>query len=368
MPLAIAIACDRSTVSSATRGVPPKMSASIFDSADSTHDALVAVGYLTTREVSTNIFLAANENQPLLLEGPAGAGKTELAVSVAKAAGFRLIRLQCYEGISSGQAIGDYNQALQNMYIHYQERNQTSSWEEIQKEIKGRAFFMAGPLLEAIESPERVVLLIDELDKVGYAFEAVLLEMLSVWQLSVPQLGLVTATHPPFTVITSNEERVLGFPVRRRIAYLPIEHPTPQTEAAIVARRTPDASPELHLFIAGFAEALRAQTWQKPPSISEMITLAVALQRLGRNSLSAEDKDLLLPLIAKTGEDRKKMLIKNGFEILIGTAWKNVRLNKAKAIAERSSQGEITSGDSGSLSSNVCSQRSEPTVTTGAVA
>jgi MoxR-like ATPase len=189
----------------------------IFDSPEHTHQALNDIGYLTTTTVSTNIYLAARMNKPLLLEGPAGAGKTELALSVAKAEKLRFIRFQCYEGISDKQAMGDYNRALQEMFVLLQSKNQTCTWDEIRTEIVGRSYFMSGPLLEALESPERVVLLIDELDKVDHSFEATLLEILSVWEMSVPGMGTIKATKPPFTVITSNQERFLGYPSTRSL-------------------------------------------------------------------------------------------------------------------------------------------------------
>jgi MoxR-like ATPase len=292
----------------------------IFDSPEHTHQALNDIGYLTTTTVSTNIYLAARMNKPLLLEGPAGAGKTELALSVAKAEKLRFIRFQCYEGISDKQAMGDYNRALQEMFVLLQSKNQTCTWDEIRTEIVGRSYFMSGPLLEALESPERVVLLIDELDKVDHSFEATLLEILSVWEMSVPGMGTIKATKPPFTVITSNQERFLGYPLRRRAIYLQIEHPTVQVEAAIVARKTPELSHELHCFIAGFGKALRAYPMDKSPSISEIVDLARALGLLGRTAIRPQDKDILLPLIAKTEADRKKLLMKSNFENLIELA------------------------------------------------
>src|ERR1022692_3344696 len=292
----------------------------IFDSPEHTHQALNDVGYLTTNTVSTNIYLAARMNKPLLLEGPAGSGKTELALSVATAEKLRFIRFQCYEGISDKQAMGDYNRALQEMFVLLQSKNQTCTWDEIRTEIVGRSYFMSGPLLEALESTERVVLLIDELDKVDHAFEATLLEILSVWQMSVPQMGTISSANPPFTVITSNHERHLGYPILRRAIYLPIEHPTAQVEAAIVARKTPELSHELHCFIAGFGKALRAYPMEKSPSISEIVDLAKALSLLGRTTISPEDKLILLPLIAKTDSDRKKLLMKSNFENMIQLA------------------------------------------------
>jgi MoxR-like ATPase len=295
-------------------------SGTIFDTPEHTHQALNDVGYLTTTTVSTNIYLAARMNKPLLLEGPAGAGKTELALSVANAEKLRFIRFQCYEGISDKQAMGDYNRALQEMFVLLQSKNQTCTWDEIRTEIVGRSYFMSGPLLEALESPERVVLLIDELDKVDHSFEATLLEILSVWEMSVPGMGTIRATKPPFTVITSNQERFLGYPLRRRAIYLQIEHPTARVEAAIVARKTPDLPHELHCFIAGFGKALRAYPMDKSPSISEIVDLAKALGLLGRTSIRPQDKDILLPLIAKTEADRKKLLMKSNFENLVELA------------------------------------------------
>jgi MoxR-like ATPase len=292
----------------------------IFSSPQTTHEALKRVGYLTTPEISTVIFKAARLNRPILLEGPAGAGKTELALSVAKAEEMRFVRLQCYEGITDKQAVGDFNRALQDLYVLLKTKGETPDWGTIRSEITSREFFAAGQLLDALESDERCVLLIDELDKVDHAFEAMLLEILSVWEMSVPGMGTIKAKKPPFTVVTSNQERFLGFPLRRRCFYLQIQHPSPQLEASIVARKTPLCSPVLHRFIAGFAEALRAYTMEKPPSISEMNDLAMALDLLGRTEIRPEDKGILLPLIAKTEGDRNRLLMKENFENMIRQA------------------------------------------------
>ena len=295
----------------------------IFDDPEHTRQALDGVGYMTTPAVATSIYFAARMQKPLLLEGPAGAGKTEMAVSIAKAEKLKFIRFQCYEGISDKQAIGDYNRALQEMFVLLQSKHQTYTWDEIRSQIVGRSYFLPGPLLEALESPDRVVLLFDELDKVDQAFEATLLEILSVWEMSVPGMGTIKSTNPPFTVITSNAERFLGYALRRRCIYLEIEHPTPQLEASIVARKTPHLSREVHFFIAGFAQALRAYTMDKPPSISEMNDLAMALDLLGRTTILPQDKDILLPLLAKTDGDRKRLLMKENFENLVATAATN---------------------------------------------
>lgn len=294
---------------------------SIFESPDATHDALTSAGYLTTRANSTIIFMAARLNRPILLEGPAGGGKTQLARSVAEAEGMELLQLQCYEGIGDKQAIGDYNRALQEMYVLLQAKKEAGAdWNEVRREITSRNFFISGPLLQALESDKRCVLLIDEIDKVGYAFEALLLEILSVWRMSIPGLGVVDAKKPPFTVVTSNAERKLGYPLRRRCFFLEIGHPAPEAEAAIVARKTPNFPRELHCFIAGFARALRAWTMEKPPSISEMNDLAMALHLLGRTKILPQDKQLLLPLVAKTTKDQARLLMKESFEDMVRKA------------------------------------------------
>jgi MoxR-like ATPase len=293
---------------------------SIFSSPEKTHQSLRDVGYLTTFENSTVIYLASKLNRPLLLEGPAGSGKTQLAVSVSKAENLRLVRLQCYNGISDKQAVGDYNRALQDMFVLFQSKNQTCTWDEIRTSIMGRDYFSAGPLLEALESPERVVLLIDELDKVDDGFEAMLLELLSVWEMSIPGMGTMSATNPPFTVITSNNERTLGLALRRRSFYMEIGHPTPELESEIVARMTPHLPRELHAFIAGLGKALRAYSLEKPPSISEMKDLAMALYVLGKTKMLPEDTELLLPLFGKTVDDRSQLLLKDNFKSIVAQA------------------------------------------------
>jgi len=159
--------------------------------------------------------------------------------------------------------------------------------------------------------------LIDELDKVDHAFEALLLELLSVWQLSIPKLGTIKARSVPFVVLTSNEERRIGDPLRRRSFYLRIEHPTAEREAEIVALRTPDSTHEFHAGMAGLAKALRGWSMEKPPSVSEILDLAQALKVLGTEQITAEMRDILLPLLAKTEADRRKLLLRDGFASLI---------------------------------------------------
>ena len=305
----------------------------IFGSPERTHEALVGVGYRTTTDISTVIYKAAHLNKPLLLEGPAGGGKTQLARSVAEAEGMPLIALQCYEGLTDKEAIGDFDKALQDLYVLFQsKKDEIWDFGTLRKHTRSRDFFIPGPLIEALESEERCVLLIDEVDKISMAFQAQLLELLSLWQITVPKLGTIKAKHPPFTVITSNGEGVLGFPLRRRCAYMEIGYPTPEAEAAIVASKTPNLPPELHRFIAGLAKSLRDWSMKKPPSISEMIDLAMALDLLGKTEISPADKGILMPLFAKTLKDREKLLVKECFEDLI---------KKAKINAEEIERQEI---------------------------
>ena len=293
----------------------------MYSSPEETLAALERVGYFTDLKTATTVYLAGMIHRPIMLEGPAGAGKTELAASVARAYGVRLIRLQCYQGINEEKAIGQYDRSLQELYVLLMSRSErTPDWAEIKREVTSRSYFMAGPLLEAIEQEQRCVLLIDEIDKVDHAFEAMLLELLSAWTLSIPKMGTVSATSVPHVFLTSNQERRLGDPLRRRSFYLVVEHPTAEREAAIVARRTPEAGKETHQFIAGLAKSLRAYTLEKPPSISEMNDVALAMELLGLTRLGREHKDIMLPLIAKTEGDRNRLLLKQCFESIVRLA------------------------------------------------
>ena len=305
----------------------------MFESPQQALNALQGVGYFTDQKTATTVFLAAKINKPILLEGPAGAGKTELAQSVARAAGTQLIRLQCYQGIDEEKAIGQFDKSLQELFVLLKTKTDgVYDWDQIRKDVTSRAFFLAGPLLTAIEQETRAVLLIDEIDKVDYAFEALLLELLSAWTISIPKMGTVQATTLPFVFMTSNQERRLGDPLRRRSFYLRVEHPTPEREAAIVKNKTPTASAATHRFIAGLAKALRAFNLEKPPSISEMNDVAQAMQILSLEEISAFHKDIMLPLIVKTEGDRKRMLMKQAFEVVIYTAKKNAEAMKSEEV------------------------------------
>jgi MoxR-like ATPase len=289
----------------------------VFSSLQELERSLCASGYIADSVIKTTAFLAARLQKPLLLEGPAGSGKTQLAYAVADAAETTVERLQCYEGINEEKAIGKFNEPLQRLCVELKAKSVSMDWESLQTELHSQQFFRAGPLLRALQCEKPCVLLIDELDKVDHAFEALLLQLLSVWQLSIPKLGTIKARSIPFVVLTSNEERRIGDPLRRRSFYLRVEHPSAEQEAEIVALRTPDSTHEFHAGMAGLAKALRGWSLEKPPSVSEILDLAQALKILGTEKITPEMRDILLPLLAKTEADRRKLLLRDGFASLI---------------------------------------------------
>lgn len=189
----------------------------MFDSINDLSSKLAATGYFIDQVMTQVVFLAAKLQKPLLLEGPAGSGKTQLAISVAMAAGTHVERLQCYRGVTEDKAIGRFDEGLQRLYMEFS-KGEREDWKTVQANLKGRDFFRPGPLMRALECNRPCVLLIDELDKVDEGFEAMLLEILSAWQLSIPEFGTVQARSIPFVVLTSNEERKLGDPIRKRTA------------------------------------------------------------------------------------------------------------------------------------------------------
>ena len=289
----------------------------MFSSLQELEGGLRASGYIADSVATTTVYLAARLQKPVLLEGPAGSGKTQLAYAVADAADTTVERLQCYEGINDEKAIGKFDEPLQRLCVELKSKSANVDWESLRTELHSQQFFGAGPLLRALQCERPCVLLIDELDKVDHAFEALLLELLSVWQLSIPKLGTIKARSIPFVVLTSNEERRIGDPLRRRSLYLRVEHPTADREAEIVALRTPDSTHEFHAGMAGLAKALRAWSMEKPPSVSEILDLAQALKVLGSEQITADMRDILLPLLAKTEADRRKLLLRDGFASLI---------------------------------------------------
>lgn len=277
-------------------------------------------GYATDPVLVQIIWLAIRMQKPILIEGPPGTGKTYLAQAFAAAARTDLIRLQCFEGITEKQAIGSFDEALQRLFLETQAETIERHWEKIRLQLHTLDFFTQGPLFQAVLQPKPVVLLIDELDKVDQKFEALLLEILSDWQITVPKLGTVKAKTIPFVVMTSNQERRLGDPLRRRSLYQRIEHPDVKKEAEILDIRTVEAPLELKAQAVGLAQALRGYNLVKPPSIDEIVQFVRALQLLGRSEILPEDRDVLLPFLAKTEEDVKRLMLRDGFRSLVATA------------------------------------------------
>lgn len=290
----------------------------MFSSIAELAERLKGARYVIDPNMLQVVYLAGKMHKPILLEGPPGCGKTELAYAIATAAGTVVERLQCYEGITEEKAIGRFDQALQKLFLETNASVINGQWDDLRKELHTLRFFSEGPLIRALLHVERpCVLLIDELDKVDQGFEALLLEILSAWQVTVPKLGTIKPSQIPFVVLSSNEERRLGDPLRRRCFYLRLEFPTVEREREILEARSPRENPRLQAQIAGLANALRGWQMEKPPSIAEMLDLQQALHLLDMEEISSEQRDLFLPLIAKTESDRKRLLMKAGFEGLI---------------------------------------------------
>jgi MoxR-like ATPase len=308
----------------------------MFSSPRDLADRLLAARYVIDEAVLPVIYLAAEMRRPLLIEGPPGCGKTELAYAVARASQTTVERLQCYIGINEDKAIGKFDEALQQLFLEARV-DVNRDWEAIRQELHGLEFFTKGPLLRALLYEDKpCVLLVDEIDKVDQAFEALLLEVLSDWQLSIPKLGTVSARTVPFVVLTSNEERRIGDPLRRRSFYIRLDHPSIDRERQILGIQTGRESGIVHAQIAGLARALRGWSLEKPPSIAEMLDVTQALEIFGIEQILPEHRELLLPLLAKTEADRQRLLLRDGFATLVADSLqyqsesKNLALQQSK--------------------------------------
>jgi MoxR-like ATPase len=261
--------------------------------------ALRDASYLPDRGLATALFLSLQLEKPLLLEGEAGVGKTEAAKALARAAGARLIRLQCYEGLDVAHAVYEWNYSRQLLHIRAVQEGTVS-----EEELFGPEFLIRRPLLEAIESAEPVVLLIDEIDRADDEFEAFLLEVLSDFQITIPEIGTISAEgRRPNVVLTSNRTRELHDALKRRCLYHWIGHPALEREIEIVRLRVPGVPERLAAQAAAFVQGLRSLDLAKPPGVAETIDWANALAALGRQELDAQIVEQTLGSVLKYHED-----------------------------------------------------------------
>jgi len=267
--------------------------------------------YITNERVETAIFLALALEKPLLIEGPAGSGKTEVAKVLAEMLGTELIRLQCYEGLDEARALYEWNYQKQLLRLQADE-HQGMKWEDISEHLFSREYLLERPLLKAISAARKVVLLIDEIDKADEEFEAFLLELLSDFQVTVPELGTLRAIEIPVVVLTSNRVRELSEALRRRCLHLFIDFPGAEQERRIVQLKVPGLDERLATEAARFVGAVRKQGLKKPPSIAETLDWARALQRLGIKELNSDAIRSTLGVLLKHEDDRARVESKAG--------------------------------------------------------
>ena len=281
----------------------PSRSPQVSSVADVTK-RLSTAGYLPDAQIATTVFLADRLGKPLLVEGPAGVGKTELAKALATATDAELIRLQCYEGLDEARALYEWNYKKQLLRI--QASKDDDSWDDIHDDVFAEEFLLSRPLLTAIRREEPTVLLIDETDKADVEVEGLLLEVLSDFQITIPELGTVVATRRPTVVLTSNATRELSEALKRRCLYLALDYPSAQREREIVLSRVPDLAPGLAEQLVRTIRALRAMELKKSPSISETLDWAQTLLELGLDTLDEPAVRSTLGVVLKHASDQER--------------------------------------------------------------
>jgi MoxR-like ATPase len=275
----------------------------LFASPEDVRDRLAATGYLADDAIATTVFLADALGKPLLVEGPAGTGKTELAKAVATAANASIVRLQCYEGLDEARALYEWNYRKQLLRI---QAAGDQAWEETHDDIFSEEFLLSRPLLTAIRQTEPTVLLVDETDKADVEVEGLLLEVLSDFQVTVPELGTIEATRRPFVVLTSNATRELSEALKRRCLFLHVDYPDADREKAIVLSRVPEVVENLAEALVRTVRTLRALELKKPPSIAESIDWARTLVVLGIADLDEDAVARTLGVVLKHSSDQAR--------------------------------------------------------------
>ena len=285
------------------------MKVRIPKSVDAVQDQLGKHNYISDRSLSTAIFLMMKMEKPIFLEGEPGVGKTEVGKVMAKMMGTELIRLQCYEGLDVHNAIYEWNYSRQILQIRLIEAGGEKDKEKLTAEIFGSEFLIKRPLLQAVDYDKKVppVLIIDELDRADEEFEAFLLEILSDFQVTIPEIGTITAKQRPFVVITSNRTREIHDALKRRCLYHWIGYPSADREFEIVKRRIPDVNEQLGKQVVTFVQAVREKDFYKLPGVAETIDWANALMKLGTTELSTEITEDTLGALLKYQDDIEKM-------------------------------------------------------------
>lgn len=281
-------------------------------------DGLDSQGYLIGKDLATAVFLMLKIRKPVLIEGPPGIGKTELANQLARLLDTRLIRLQCYEGLDVHSAMYEWNYQKQLLGIKIQETSRLSEAEK-EQHIFSEAYLLKRPLLESISAKDRApVLLIDEIDRTDEEFEAFLLELLSEFQITIPEVGTVKAVHPPYVILTSNSTRELSDALRRRCLYHWVDYPDMAKELAIVHKHFPGLEQKMATQLVHFIQAMRAKKLQKTPGVAETLDWALSLMTLGYQTLDVEAVERTLGCILKSNEDLNRVKEEGVEALLVG--------------------------------------------------